>query len=109
MLTSFLFTALIMSPANLAQGNQVTAEVVAGNTSFACDLYGKLRAQPGNLDSLERYALGAFPLVLAALLLGPATIQAQVPADQLAKLADLRDRQVISPAEFEREKAKVLA
>jgi hypothetical protein len=30
-------------------------------------------------------------------------------ADQLAKLADLRDRQVISPAEFDREKAKVLA
>jgi hypothetical protein len=31
------------------------------------------------------------------------------PADQLAKLADLRDRGVITPAEFEREKAKVLA
>ena len=31
------------------------------------------------------------------------------PADQLAKLADLRDRGVISPEEFEREKAKVLA
>ena len=31
------------------------------------------------------------------------------PADQLAKLADLRDRGVISAAEFEREKAKVLA
>ena len=30
-------------------------------------------------------------------------------ADQLAKLADLRDRRVISPEEFEREKAKVLA
>jgi Phospholipase_D-nuclease N-terminal len=30
-------------------------------------------------------------------------------ADQLAKLADLRDRRVISAAEFEREKAKVLA
>jgi ABC-type multidrug transport system fused ATPase/permease subunit len=30
-------------------------------------------------------------------------------ADQLAKLADLRDRGVISPEEFEREKAKVLA
>ena len=30
-------------------------------------------------------------------------------ADQLAKLADLRDRGVISAAEFEREKAKVLA
>jgi Short C-terminal domain len=30
-------------------------------------------------------------------------------ADQLAKLADLRDRQVISAAEFDREKAKVLA
>jgi len=30
-------------------------------------------------------------------------------ADQLAKLADLRDRQVISDAEFDREKAKVLA
>jgi hypothetical protein len=35
---------------------------------------------------------------------GPATT-----ADQLAKLADLRDRGVISPEEFEREKAKVLA
>jgi hypothetical protein len=35
---------------------------------------------------------------------GPATI-----ADQLAKLADLRDRSVISAEEFEREKAKVLA
>jgi len=31
------------------------------------------------------------------------------PADQLAKLADLRDRGVISAAEFDREKAKVLA
>jgi hypothetical protein len=31
------------------------------------------------------------------------------PADQLTKLADLRDRGIITPAEFEREKAKVLA
>jgi type VI protein secretion system component VasK len=31
------------------------------------------------------------------------------PADQLAKLADLRDRGVITPGEFEREKAKVLS
>jgi len=31
------------------------------------------------------------------------------PADQLAKLADLRDRGVITPEEFEREKAKILA
>jgi hypothetical protein len=30
-------------------------------------------------------------------------------ADQLAKLTDLRDRGVITPDEFEREKAKVLA
>jgi Short C-terminal domain len=30
------------------------------------------------------------------------------PADQLAKLADLRDRGVISPEEFEREKARIL-
>jgi hypothetical protein len=30
-------------------------------------------------------------------------------ADQLAQLADLRNRGVITPAEFEREKAKVLA
>jgi membrane protein implicated in regulation of membrane protease activity len=30
-------------------------------------------------------------------------------ADQLAKLADLRDRGVITPAEFDREKAKVLS
>ena len=30
-------------------------------------------------------------------------------ADQLAKLADLRDRGVISAEDFEREKAKVLA
>jgi hypothetical protein len=30
-------------------------------------------------------------------------------ADQLAKLADLRDRGVISPQEFESQKAKVLA
>jgi membrane protein implicated in regulation of membrane protease activity len=30
------------------------------------------------------------------------------PADQLAKLADLRDRGVISAEEFEREKAKIL-
>ena len=32
----------------------------------------------------------------------------QTPADQLSKLADLRDRGVISAEEFEREKAKVL-
>lgn len=31
------------------------------------------------------------------------------PADQLAKLADLHDRGVITDQEFEREKAKVLA
>jgi Short C-terminal domain len=31
------------------------------------------------------------------------------PADQLTKLADLRDRGVITPEEFEREKAKILA
>ena len=35
---------------------------------------------------------------------GPATT-----ADQLAKLADLRDREVISAEEFEREKARGLA
>jgi len=33
----------------------------------------------------------------------------QNAADQLAKLADLRDRGVITPAEFEQEKAKILA
>jgi membrane protein implicated in regulation of membrane protease activity len=33
----------------------------------------------------------------------------QSPADQLAKLADLRDQGVLSAAEFEQEKAKVLA
>jgi type VI protein secretion system component VasK len=33
----------------------------------------------------------------------------QSSADQLAKLADLRDRGVITAGEFEREKAKVLA
>jgi Short C-terminal domain len=31
------------------------------------------------------------------------------PAEQLTKLADLRDRGVITPEEFEREKAKILA
>ena len=30
------------------------------------------------------------------------------PADQLAKLADLRDRGVITAEEFDREKAKIL-
>jgi ABC-type multidrug transport system fused ATPase/permease subunit len=33
----------------------------------------------------------------------------QSPADQLAKLADLRDRGVITTEEFDREKAKLLA
>jgi len=33
----------------------------------------------------------------------------QTPADQLTKLADLRERGVITADEFEREKAKVLA
>jgi ABC-type multidrug transport system fused ATPase/permease subunit len=33
----------------------------------------------------------------------------QSSADQVAKLADLRDRGVITPTEFDREKAKVLA
>ena len=33
----------------------------------------------------------------------------QTPADQLAKLADLRDRGVITPQEFEQQKAKILA
>jgi len=36
------------------------------------------------------------------------TASSQSPADQLTKLADLRDRGVISAAEFEREKAKIL-
>ena len=30
-------------------------------------------------------------------------------ADQLARLAELRDRGVITPEEFEREKAKIMA
>ena len=34
---------------------------------------------------------------------------AGTPADQLTKLADLRDRGVISAEEFDREKAKILA
>jgi ABC-type multidrug transport system fused ATPase/permease subunit len=33
----------------------------------------------------------------------------QSPADQLAKLADLRDRGVITAEEFDREKAKILS
>ena len=33
----------------------------------------------------------------------------QSSADQLAKLADLRDRGVITAEEFDREKAKILA
>ena len=37
------------------------------------------------------------------------TAGSQSSADQLAKLADLRDRGVISAEEFEREKAKILA
>ena len=37
------------------------------------------------------------------------TARSATPADQLAKLADLRDRGVISAEEFEREKAKVLS
>jgi ABC-type multidrug transport system fused ATPase/permease subunit len=37
------------------------------------------------------------------------TAGSATPADQLAKLADLRDRGVISVEEFDREKAKILA
>jgi hypothetical protein len=37
------------------------------------------------------------------------TAGSQSPADQLTKLAELRDRGVITAEEFEREKAKVLA
>ena len=37
------------------------------------------------------------------------TASSATPADQLAKLADLRDRGAITPEEFEREKAKVLS
>jgi hypothetical protein len=37
------------------------------------------------------------------------TVGSTNTADQLAKLADLRDRGVITAEEFEREKAKVLA
>jgi hypothetical protein len=37
------------------------------------------------------------------------TASSATPADQLAKLADLRGRGVISAEEFEREKAKILA
>ena len=33
----------------------------------------------------------------------------QSPADQLAKLADMRNRGVITAEEFDREKAKILA
>ena len=35
--------------------------------------------------------------------------RSQSSADQLAKLADLRDRGVITAEEFDREKAKILA
>ncbi len=38
-----------------------------------------------------------------------ATSSSSSTADQLAKLADLRDKGVITPAEFESEKAKALA
>ncbi len=38
-----------------------------------------------------------------------ATSSSSSTADQLAKLADLRDKGVITPAEFEAEKAKALA
>jgi ABC-type multidrug transport system fused ATPase/permease subunit len=37
------------------------------------------------------------------------TAGSATPADHLAKLADLRDRGVISAGEFDREKAKILA
>jgi hypothetical protein len=37
------------------------------------------------------------------------TAGSQSPADQLTKLADLRDRGVITAEEFDREKAKILA
>ena len=37
------------------------------------------------------------------------TAGSATPADQLAKLAELRDRGVISAEEFDREKAKILA
>ena len=37
------------------------------------------------------------------------TASSATPADQLARLADLRDRGVISAEEFNREKAKILA
>ena len=37
------------------------------------------------------------------------TASSATPADQLAKLADLRDRGVITAEEFDREKAKILA
>ncbi len=41
---------------------------------------------------------------------GPAADSAGAsPAEQLTKLADLRDRGVITPEEFDREKAKILA
>jgi hypothetical protein len=36
-------------------------------------------------------------------------VGSQSSADQLAKLADLRDRGVITAEEFDREKAKILA
>ena len=36
------------------------------------------------------------------------TAGSQSPADQLAKLADLRDRGVITAEDFDREKAKIL-
>ena len=38
-----------------------------------------------------------------------ASSESRSSADQLAKLADLRDRGVITAAEFDREKAKILA
>ena len=37
------------------------------------------------------------------------TASSATPADQLAKLADLRDRGVITAEEFDREKARILA
>jgi hypothetical protein len=38
-----------------------------------------------------------------------AATESSSPADELAKLADLRDRGVITDADFEQEKAKILS
>ena len=88
----------------LGQGAVVLVRVV-----HPADRHPGLPDRARRLDARAGRAAGAQEDAESRSYIRQAAADPANSADQLAKLADLRDRGVISAEEFEREKAKVLA